>query len=115
MTREVNANDLLAFFVEVAAVVLIGMGAWRLPASGVLVRGLTVVVLVGMVITLWALFAAPKATIDEPALAVAVRVLVMAASAVAAYGVLSTPLASAWTVVAAVNTLLVYVGPFARP
>ena len=70
---------------------------------------------VGVAIVLWGLFAAPTATFDVPALAAAVKILVLGGSIFAAYALTSGPLLPAiWAVVVVVNTLLIYVGPFAR-
>lgn len=114
MTNEVNVNDVVAFLVEVAALVLLGIWAWRAAPNPVLLRLLAVVVVVGAATTLWALFAAPRATFDVPALALGVKVLVLGGSVVAGFTVLGPAVAVAYGVVVVVNTALMYVGPFAR-
>jgi hypothetical protein len=65
-------------------------------------------------VTLWGLFAAPRAVVQVPVLAVLTKVVVLGSAVGAAFVVL--PLA--WAVVVAglvvVNTALTWVGPFAR-
>ena len=109
----VNANDLVAFGVEVLAVVLLAAWGAHLGSStaahvlgGVLVPAVAVV--------LWALFAAPRARVRVPALVVATKVLVLGAAVLAAWSLLSPVWAAVVTVMVVVNTLLTWVGPFAR-
>lgn len=110
----VNANDLVAFAVEVLAVVLLAVWGAHLGDSipshvlgGVLVPCAAVV--------LWGLFAAPRARVRVPLLVVATKVLVLGAAVVAAWSLLPPVWAALVTVVVVVNTLLMWVGPFAHP
>lgn len=115
VTTDVTMNDLVAFFVELGALILLGWWAWRLFPAGAGVRVVTVLVVLAAAIGLWALFAAPTAVYDVPPLAVAVKVLVLGGSALACWSVLhSLPVTLVWAAVVAVNTTLLYVGPFAR-
>ena len=115
MTTDVTVNDLVAFFVELGALILLGWWAWRLFPVGAGVRALTVAVVVGTAIGLWALFAAPTAVYEVLPLAVAVKVLVLGGSVLACWAVWrSLPITLVWAAVVGVNTTLLYVGPFAR-
>lgn len=114
MTHDVNANDVVAFFVEVAAFILLGIWAWRLAPANVPARLLSVTLVVGMAGLLWALFAAPEAAVQVLPLAIAVKVLVLGGSVLAAYTMLSGGLLVSWAAVVLANTMLVFVGPFAR-
>jgi hypothetical protein len=112
--RDVNANDLVAFAVEVLAVVLLAVWGAHLGATtaahvlgGVLVPGAAVV--------LWGLFAAPRARVRVPFLVVATKVLVLGAAVLAAWSLLPPVWAAVVTVVVVVNTALMWVGPFAHP
>jgi hypothetical protein len=76
------ANLTLAFALELGALAAIGLWGWSVGSSTplrlVLAIGLPVVVA-----TLWGLYAAPKSTFDDPWLAIATKVLVFGAAAVA--------------------------------
>lgn len=111
---DVNANDLLAFGVEVLAVSLLAVWGAHLGTTtsahvlgGILVPALAVV--------LWALFAAPRARVRVPALAVATKVLVLGAAVLAGWALLPPVWAAVVTVVVVVNTLLTWFGPLAHP
>lgn len=114
MTHEVNLNDVVAFLVEVAALVLLGAWAWRTAPDAKLAKVLGVLVVVGAAVVLWGLFAAPHATFDVPALALAVKVLVLGGSVLAAYTLLPAAAAIGYGVIVVANTALMYAGPFAR-
>lgn len=107
--RAVGVNDIVAFFVELGAFTLLGIWAWRLAPESVVARVLAVVVVLGVAAVLWGLFAAPKATYDQPVLAIAVKVLVLGGSALAAYTILPVWLATCWAVLVVVNTTTVTV------
>jgi hypothetical protein len=111
---DVNANDVLAFAVEVLAVVL--LAAWgatlgTTPAAHVLGG----VLVPAAAIVAWSLFAAPRAVVRVSALAVATKVLVLGGAALASFAVLPPGWAVTATVVIVVNTVLTWIGPFARP
>ncbi|MFT3715081.1 MAG: YrdB family protein [Gordonia sp. (in: high G+C Gram-positive bacteria)] len=113
--NDVNANDVLAFFVELAALVLLGVWGWHVGADGSWTRPLLAVLFVAVAIGLWALFAAPKARIQDPTLTLLTKVAVLGASVVAAFVVLGNPgLAGVWAALVAVNLILTYRGPYAR-
>ncbi|SIS19458.1 YrdB family protein [Williamsia sterculiae] len=114
MTDNANANDVVAFLVEMGTLVFLGLWAWRLGEVK-WSRGVTVVVVVGAAVILWGLFASPRATFDVPVAEVAVKVMVLGGGILAAFAAISSvPIAVAWGAVVVVNTILIYVGPFAR-
>lgn len=112
-TREITANDAVAFFVELTAVVLLSIWGFRTGADTLdsLLLGLGVP---ATAIALWALFAAPKAAYDREGSRLAVKLLVLGGSVVASFAVLPIGWAVAYALLVAVNTALLYVGPFAR-
>ncbi|MGH8828797.1 MAG: DUF2568 domain-containing protein, partial [Jiangellaceae bacterium] len=65
-------------------------------------------------IVLWSLFAAPKSTYDVLAAEVAVKVLVLGGGVLATFALIPLGWAVVVAIVVAVNTVLLYVGPFAR-
>lgn len=109
MSDSVGVNDIVAFFVEIGAFVLLGVWAWRLVPESAVARVLAVIVVLGASAVLWGLFAAPKATYDQPILAIAVKILVLGGSVLAAYTILPMWVAICWTVVVVVNTVTVMV------
>ena len=109
----VNANDVVAFGVEVLAVVLLAVwGATLGTTTAVHVLGGVLVPTAA--VTLWGLFAAPRAVVQVPVLGVLTKVVVLGGAVGAAFVVL--PLA--WALVVAglvvVNTVLTWFGPFAH-
>lgn len=111
---DVNANDLLAFGVEVLAVVLLAVrGAHLGSTTAAHVLGGILAPVVAVV--LWGLFAAPRARVRVPVLVVATKVLVLGAAVLAAWSLLSPVWAALVTVVVVVNTALMWFGPFAHP
>ena len=111
---DVNANDLVAFAVEVLAVVLLAVWGAHLGDSTV-THVLGGVLVPGAAIVLWGLFAAPRARVRVPVLVVATKVLVLGAAVLAAWSLLPPVWAALVTVVVVVNTLLMWVAPFAHP
>ncbi len=107
MSNTVSVNDVVAFFVEIGALALLGVWAWRVAPAYLIAQLLAVAMVVGSAVVLWGLFAAPKATFDQPVLAIAVKVLVLGGSALAAYAVLPTWLATSWAALVVVNTVTV--------
>lgn len=110
-TTSVRANDVIAFFVELAALAM--LCAWGFQTGGTATRWLLGLGLPAVAIALWGLFAAPRARYDRPALRLLVIVLVLGGGAAAAFGVLPLAWAVAFAVVVVANTTLSYVGPFA--
>ncbi|MEW1952542.1 YrdB family protein [Terrabacter sp. NPDC080008] len=110
----VNANDLVAFAVEVLAVVLLAVWGAHLGTT-TLEHVLAGILVPAIAAVLWGLFAAPRARSRVPALVVATKVLVLGTAIVAAWSLLSPVWAGVVTVVVVVNTLLMWVGPFAHP
>jgi hypothetical protein len=110
---DVNVNDVVAFLVELAVVVLLAVAGFRYDGSHVTATALGIgLPLVAVV--LWGAFAAPRARIDLPAVRLLVKLVVLGGGVVAGFVVLPLAWAAVVAVVVAVNLLLMYVGPFAR-
>lgn len=113
MEDRVNANDVVAFLVELAALAV--LCAWGLQVGdSTAVRVLLGVGLPLVAVVVWGLFAAPRARYDVPALRLATKLVVLGGAAAASFGVLPLGATVAFAVVVAVNLVLMYVGPFAR-
>ncbi len=109
----ITINDVLAFFIEIGA--LVALAGWGFSAGS----GLGTKLLLGLgapavAIVLWALFAAPRSTYDILAAEIAVKALVLGGGVAAAFTLIPLGWAIAAAVVVAINTVLLYVGPFAR-
>ena len=111
---DVNANDVVAFLVEIGVLILLALAGARVDGPTVLRVALAVALPV-VAAVLWGLFAAPRARIRSAPLQLATKVLVLGAGVAAGYLVLPGAWAVAFMVVVLVNTALMYVGPFARP
>ena len=111
---DVNANDVVAFLVELAVLTLLALAGARAEAPTML-RVVLAVALPLAAASLWGIFAAPRAPVRSVALQLATKVLVLGAGVAAGFFVLSFPWAVAFAIVVLVNTVLMYVGPFARP
>ena len=110
----VNANDVVAFGVELLALAMLGAwGAGLGTTTGAHVAGGVLVPLVAIV--LWGLFAAPRAVVRVPALALVTKVVVLGGGALASFAVLPLGWAVAATAAVVVNSVLTRVGPFAHP
>ena len=110
---DVNANDVVAFLVELAVLTVLARAGARVDGP-TLLRVALAVALPAVAALLWGLFAAPRAPVRSVPLQLATKVLVLGAGVAAGFLVLSLPWAVAFTVVVLVNTVLMYVGPFAR-
>lgn len=111
--RAVDANDVVAFLVELAALAV--LCAWGFQMGGSTAPRLALGLgLPAVAVVLWGLFAAPRARYDVPALRLVVKLVVLGGAATASFGVLPLGLAVAFAVVVVVNVTLMYVGPFAR-
>src|SRR5690349_14452112 len=108
----VNANDVVAFLVELAALALLAWAGFSIDGWAGWVLGIALPVLAGV---LWGLFAAPRARFSSPSLALATKLLVLGGAVAAGFVVLPAVWATVFAVVVAVNLVLMYVGPFARP
>jgi hypothetical protein len=111
--NDITVNDVVAFLVELAA--LLVLSAWGFSAG----TGVVPNVLLGLgtpaaAIALWSLFAAPRSIYDVPLARLFTKVLVLGAAALASFALLPIGWAVAFTIVVVVNTVLLYVGPFAR-
>lgn len=111
--HDVTANDAVAFFVEIAAIVLLSVWGFRV-GQNTLDRLLLGVGVPACAIALWALFAAPKAVFDRGWTRLLVKILVLGGAALAGFAVLPLGWAVAFALVVVANTALLYVGPFAR-
>jgi hypothetical protein len=110
---DVNVNDVVAFFVEVAVVVLLAVAGFAYDGS----RVAAVLLGIGLplvAVALWGAFAAPRARVRNAALRLVVKMVVLGAGVVAAFAVLPTVWAAVFATVVVVNLLLMYVGPLAR-
>ena len=108
---DVNANDVVAFLVEILALVLL---AWAGFSAGGALGWVLGLVLPLLAAVLWGLFAAPRARISSPPLALATKLVVLGGGVVAGFVVLPPVWAVVVAIVVALNTALMYVGPFAR-
>jgi hypothetical protein len=109
----VNANDVVAFLVEILVLVLLAVAGFSASGS----TALQVLLGIGLPVAaavLWGLFAAPRARVSSDPLRLATKVLVLGAGVVAGFLVLPVAWAVAVAVVVGVNLLLMYVGPMAR-
>lgn len=111
--ERINANDLVAFAVELAVVVLLAVAGFTADAPAP-VRVLLGVGLPLVAVVLWGLFAAPRARVESPPLRLLVKVVVLGAGVAAGFLVLPLGWAIAFAVVVAVNLALMYAGPLAR-
>jgi hypothetical protein len=111
--EDVNVNDLMAFFVEVVAFIALAVFAWRAAPTGVRswVWMLGILIVAG---SLWALFVSPQATFDVPVLALLLKIVILGAGVLALRSLTSPVWGILFGVVVAVNTVLIYIGPFAR-
>lgn len=110
---EVNANDVVAFLVEIAALALLAVAGWQVGGSTV-ARVLLGVSLPLAAVVLWGQFAAPRARVRSLPLELATKVVVLGAGLAVGFVVLPLPWAVALALVTLVNTALMYVGPLAR-
>jgi hypothetical protein len=108
----VNANDVVAFLVELLVLALLAWAGFSIGGALGWVVGLGLPVAAAV---LWGLFAAPRARFPSPGLQLATKVVVLGAGVVAAFVVLPLWWAVLVAVVAVLNLVLMYVGPFARP
>ncbi|SFC39810.1 YrdB family protein [Streptomyces aidingensis] len=100
----IAANELLAFVVEMMAFGILAWAGWAW-ADGGFPGAVLGAVLLGAAITLWGLFAAPRARFQVGAAGVlAVKALVLLGSAAALFSVGSTAFAVVFTVVVVLNT-----------
>ena len=109
---DINFNDVLAFLIEIAALVAIGVWGFR-TGSSPLQSWLLGLGAPAVAIVLWGLFAAPRAVYDVFAAELAVKTLVLGGGVLAAFTFVPVGWAIAFAFLMAANTLLVYVGPLA--
>lgn len=113
-SSDITGNDVVAFGVEVAAFVFLAMWGWRQGDTTIARWGLAFG-LPSVAAIAWGLFAAPRSRVDVLALEVVTKVAVLGGAVLAARAILSPPWWLAFTAAVVVNTLLMYVGPWARP
>ncbi|HVV19782.1 MAG TPA: YrdB family protein [Pseudonocardiaceae bacterium] len=102
----------LAFLLELGAVA--ALGYWGLRTGGTLPTKLALGIAVpGAAVVLWGLFAAPHATYAAPALAVATKVLVFGAAALALWQLDHRVLAVALPAVVVANLATINLGHLA--
>jgi hypothetical protein len=109
----VNANDVVAFFVELAALALIGLWGYRAggPLWAKVALGIGLPLLAAI---MWGLFAAPRARIRIPWVTLLVKVVVLGAAVLAGFTILPPIWAAAFAAVVALNLVFMYLGPLAR-
>lgn len=110
---DVNANDAVAFVVEIVVLGLLAAVGWQAEAS----TFLRVVLAVGfplLAAVMWGLFAAPRARVESEPLRLATKLVVLGLGVIAGFVVMPFVWAIVVAVVVVVNTVLIYVGPFAR-
>jgi hypothetical protein len=110
---DINANDVMAFLVELVALALIGL--WGYRAGGPLWA--KVALAIGLVLAasvFWGLFAAPRARFRVPWVTLLVKALVLGAAVAAGFTILPLVWAVVFGAVVVLNLVLMYVGPFAR-
>jgi len=111
--EDITVNDVVAFLVEVAAI--LSLSAWGFHAgSGFVAKLLLGLGTPAAAIALWNMFAAPRSVFAVPAARLSVKVLLLGAAALASFTLLPIGWAIAFTILVTVNTVLLYVGPFAR-
>jgi len=110
---DVNANDVVAFLVELLVLALLAWAGFAADASWA-VRLLLGIGLPLVAAVAWGLFAAPRARVSSFALQLVTKIVVLGAGVVAGFLVLPVALAWGVAVVVVVNLVLMYVGPFAR-
>lgn len=111
---DVNVNDVVALVVEIGMLVLLGVAGAGLGGSTVTSVVLAVILPLAAAV-LWGLFAAPRARVRSRPLELATKAVVLGGGMVAGFLVLPLPWAVTFAVVVVANTLLMYVGPLARP
>lgn len=111
--EEVNANDVLALLIEVVALALLGVWGWQ-AGAGAATGLLLAIVVVGAAVAVWGLFASLRARFRSPARTLAVKVVVPGGAVLAAFAVIRPAWAAVFAAVAVANTVLMYLGPFAR-
>jgi len=106
--EDVNANDLVALFVEVVAFIALAVFAWRAAPTGVRswVWMLGILIVAG---SLWALFVSPQATFDVPVLALLLKIVILGAGVLALRSLTSPVWGILFGVVVVVNTVLIYI------
>ena len=107
----VNANDVVAFLVELVALALLAWAGFQSGGVAGWVRGIGLPVVAAVV---WGLFAAPRAPVSSFGLRLVTKIVVLGAGVVAGFVVLPMVLAVLFAVVVVVNLVLMYVGPLAR-
>ena len=108
---DVNANDVVAFLVEIAVLVLLAWAGFRAPGAAGWLLGIGLPVVAGV---LWGVFAAPRARVSSEPLRLVTKLVVLGAGVVAGFVVLPVALAVLFAVVVVLNLVLMYVGPFER-
>ena len=109
---DVTINDVVAFLVEIAA--LVALGAWGFRMASGVASWLLGLGVPSVAIVLWALFASPKAVYDVFWAELTVKFLVLGGGVLATFTSVPIGWAIAFAILVVVNTILLYVGPFAR-
>jgi hypothetical protein len=108
---DVNANDIVAFLVEIVVLALLAFAGFRADGAWRWVLGIGVPVAAAVV---WGLFASPRALISSYRLRLGTKLVVLGAGVGAGFVVLPLVWAYLFALVVALNLVLMHVGPFAR-
>jgi hypothetical protein len=108
---DVNANDIVAFLVEIVVLALLAFAGFRAEGTWGWVLGIGAPVAAAVV---WGLFASPRARISSAGLRLGTKLVVLGAGVGMGFVVLPLVWACLFAVVVVLNLVLMYVGPFAR-
>jgi hypothetical protein len=108
---DVNANDVVAFLVEMGVLVLLAVAGFSAAGATGWLLGIGLPLVAALA---WGLFAAPRARISSGPLRLVTKLVVLGGGVVAGFVVLPVVWAVVVAVAVALNLLLMYVGPFAR-
>jgi hypothetical protein len=108
---DVNANDVVAFLVELVVLALLGFAGFSAGGARSWLLGIGLPVAAAVV---WGLFAAPRARISSAGLRLGTKLVVLGAGVGVGFVVLPLAWAYLFAVVVVLNLVLMYVGPFAH-
>jgi Protein of unknown function (DUF2568) len=108
---DINANDVVAFLVELVVLALLGLAGFGAGGAWAWVLGIGLPVATAVV---WGLFAAPRARVSSAGLRLGTKLVVLGAGVGAGFVVLPLVWAYLFAVVVVLNVVLMYVGPFSR-
>lgn len=102
---DVNANDIVAFLVEVVAFVSLGIWGWRHGfGDSTAGKWLGMLAVLAVAVALWALFVSPQSVFTVPALELVLRVVILGCGVLALGTIAGTAWAVAFGLIAAANS-----------